>query len=64
MTRRQAEAGLDTVYHPIIEEELVQIGRLANERQHGLYLAQRIQLLEAAQGINRCALNGGLRFSR
>jgi predicted permease len=52
MTRRQAEAGLDTVYHPIIEEELVQIGRLRNERQHGLYLAQRIQLLEAAQGIN------------
>jgi predicted permease len=52
MSRRQAEAAIDTVYHPIIEEELAQVGRLRNERERGRYLAQRIQLLGAAQGIN------------
>jgi predicted permease len=52
MSRRQAEAAIDTVYHPIVEEELAQGGRLRNERERGRYLAQRIQLLGAAQGIN------------
>ncbi|MGA2326600.1 MAG: ABC transporter permease [Bryobacteraceae bacterium] len=52
MSRRQAEAAIDTVYHPIVEQELAQIGRLRNERERGRYLAQRIQLLGAAQGIN------------
>jgi predicted permease len=52
MPLRQAEAAIDTVYHPIIEQELAQLSRLRNERERGRYLAQRIQLLGAAQGIN------------
>ena len=52
MSPRRAEAAIDTVYHPIIEQELAQLGRPRNERERGRYLAQRLQLLDAAQGIN------------
>jgi len=52
MSPRRAEAAIDTVYHPIIEQELAQLSRPRNERERGRYLAQRLQLLDAAQGIN------------
>lgn len=52
MSVRQAEAGIHTVYRPIVEEELAQAGRLRNERERGRFLAQRIEFLSAAQGIN------------
>jgi predicted permease len=52
MTRARAEAGLDTIYHPIIVDELAQLGRMRNERERQLFLAQRVRLEDASQGIS------------
>ncbi len=52
MSIRQAEAALHTIYHPIMVDELAQLGSLRNERDRQLFLAQRVQLEGASQGIS------------
>ncbi len=52
MTTARAEAGLHTIYHPIMVEELAQLGRMRNERERQLFLAQRVELEDASQGIS------------
>ncbi|MGE5567994.1 MAG: ABC transporter permease [Rhodospirillales bacterium] len=55
MTLSQAEAGLHTIYHPIMVEELAQLGRLRSERERQLFLAQRVRLEDASRGISEMA---------
>ncbi len=59
MTPARAEAGLHTIYQPIMVEELAQLGRMRNERERQLFLAQRVQLEDASQGISN--MRGELR---
>jgi len=52
MALSQAEAGLNAIYRPIVEEELAQLGRMRSERERQLFLAQRIRLEDGSRGIN------------
>ncbi len=52
MSLNQAEAALDTIYHPLMVEELAQLEGLRNRRERQLFLAQKVELENASQGIS------------
>ncbi|MBI3665333.1 MAG: ABC transporter permease [Acidobacteria bacterium] len=56
VSRPQAEAGVQTAYRPILEDELGQLGRLRTKRAEEQFLAQRLELRAASQGINQLRL--------
>lgn len=53
ISRRQAETAAQTVFRAILADELAQIGRLRSRRAEDRFLAQRLELWAAAQGINQ-----------
>jgi predicted permease len=53
---RRAQAGLQTVYRPILESEVKERGLAQSQRTAQRILAQKLELRPAAQGINQLSL--------
>jgi len=53
---QRAQAALQTVYRPILESEVKELGLARSKRTAQLVLAQKLELRPAAQGINQLSM--------
>lgn len=52
MSIGQAQAAMQTVFRPMLEEELARIGKMRSRKSEQEFLSMKLSLLEAVQGIN------------
>ena len=53
MSEAQSQAGMSVVYRSILTEELAQFGPLRNKRAEEQFLAQKLEVRPAVQGVNQ-----------